>query len=117
MASSSSAYGQRVTAETWIEEAKNQMGLAHCTYRPFVNAGCAPTASRGCREPTYTIGKIRVSLCWMEMELSLWKRGMVWSPWVRILDRIFGLVLMEQIALYPCRPSRLGACCHLGRCG
>jgi hypothetical protein len=24
-------YGQRATSETWIEEAKNQMGLAHCS--------------------------------------------------------------------------------------
>jgi hypothetical protein len=68
-------YGQRATSETWIEEAKNQMGLAHLKTDHFLaNAAlfqCAVLAYNTLRWmapcsaviPNYNAGNRRASAC------------------------------------------------------
>ena len=76
-------YGKRATCETWIEEAKNQMALAHIKMDDFWGTSavfqCAILAYNTLRW---------MALCSADRELKRWEPGTVRTFLVRVAGRI-----------------------------
>jgi hypothetical protein len=76
-------YGQRATCETWIDEAKNQMGLAHIKTNDFIaNAmlfQCAILAYNTIRW---------MALCSHDHQLLKWEIGTIRTFLIRVAGKL-----------------------------
>ena len=77
------SYGKRATCETWIEEAKNQMALAHIKMNDFWGS----SALFQCSILAYNTVRW-MALCSGDKELKRWEPSTVRMFLVRIAGRI-----------------------------
>lgn len=77
------SYGKRATCETWIEEAKNQMALAHIKMDDF----CGSSALFQCAILAYNTVRW-MALCSGDRELKRWEPATIRTFLVRVAGRI-----------------------------